>query len=87
VFDQAIGCRPVPVQTLHAAQHTLLFYHISVERTLTFPKPIDADKVTTNYQHGILTINFPLSEVSRPKKINVSGHQGGQSRAITVNNQ
>lgn len=59
----------------------------SFERTVTFPKPIDADKITTNYQHGILTINVPLSEASRPKKISVSGQQGGQSQQVNVNNQ
>jgi Hsp20/alpha crystallin family len=75
------------VQTLQAAQHTLLFYHISGERTLTFPKSSDADKITTNYQQGILTINVPLSEASCPKKINVSDHQGGQSQQVNVSSQ
>ncbi len=59
----------------------------SFERTLTFPKPIDADKVTTNYEYGILTINVPLSEVSRPKKISVSGQHSGQSQQVNVSNQ
>lgn len=48
------------------------------ERTLTFPKPIDADKLETNYVNGVLSILIPLTESSRPKRISVSGSQQQQ---------
>ena len=51
------------------------------ERTVTFPKPIDADKIETHYEHGILTISVPISEASRPKKISV---KSGQGQPVTV---
>jgi HSP20 family protein len=45
------------------------------ERTLTFPKPIDAEKLETSYEHGVLSILVPLSESSRPKRISITGSQ------------
>ena len=43
------------------------------ERTLTFPKPIDTEKLTTSYEQGILSIQLPIMESSRPKRINIAG--------------
>jgi HSP20 family protein len=51
------------------------------ERTITFPKPIDADHVETSYEHGILSITVPFSEVSRPKRISITG---GNQKRLTV---
>jgi HSP20 family protein len=47
----------------------------SFERTLTFPRPIDTNKVQANFQNGILTIQLPISEASRPKRIGITGSQ------------
>ena len=53
----------------------------SFERTITFPKPVDADHIETSYEQGILTITVPFSEVSRPKRISITG---GQQKQFTV---
>jgi HSP20 family protein len=45
------------------------------ERTLTFPKPIDTEKLETSYEHGVLSILVPLTESSRPKRISITGSQ------------
>ncbi len=45
------------------------------ERMLTFPKPIDTNKLETSYESGVLSILIPLSESSRPKRISVTGTQ------------
>jgi len=50
----------------------------SFERSITFPKPIDADKINTSYEHGVLTISVPISEANRPKKISTTGVQPKQ---------
>ncbi|HZS76727.1 MAG TPA: Hsp20/alpha crystallin family protein [Ktedonobacteraceae bacterium] len=50
----------------------------SFERTVTFDKPIDADKVETQYENGVLTIFLPIHEASRPKRISVSAGQQKQ---------
>ncbi|WP_069801149.1 Hsp20/alpha crystallin family protein [Thermogemmatispora onikobensis] len=43
----------------------------TVERTLAFDRPIDADKIEARYENGRLTMTVPLSEGSRPRRINV----------------
>ena len=39
------------------------------QRTLTLPKPVDADKVKAQYKDGILTVRLPKTEESKPKQI------------------
>ena len=48
------------------------------ERTITFSKPIDADKIDTHYENGMLTIDVPMSKTNQPKKISVKSSQGSQ---------
>jgi HSP20 family protein len=43
----------------------------SFGRSVTFDKPIDADKIDTSYENGVLTISVPYSEAGKPKKISV----------------
>lgn len=51
------------------------------ERTITFPKPIDADHVECTYEHGVLTLWLPIREESRPKHISV---RSGSGQPLTV---
>jgi HSP20 family protein len=48
------------------------------ERTITFPRPVDVDKVQTNFEHGMLTITLPITEASRPRRISITSGQGQQ---------
>ncbi|MBX5457218.1 MAG: Hsp20/alpha crystallin family protein [Thermogemmatispora sp.] len=43
----------------------------TVERTLAFERPIDANKIEARYENGRLTITVPLSESSRPRRVSV----------------
>ena len=43
----------------------------SFGRSITFDKPIDADKIDTSYENGLLTISVPYSEAGKPKKIGI----------------
>jgi HSP20 family protein len=45
------------------------------ERTVTFDRPIDQDRVQTEYENGLLTLFLPVSEASRPRRISVKGSQ------------
>ncbi|GAC1392140.1 MAG: Hsp20/alpha crystallin family protein [Ktedonobacteraceae bacterium] len=56
----------------------------SFERSITFPQPIDAEKITTSYEHGVLTLSVPVSEASRPKRIRVTGSQSQLKMAQPV---
>lgn len=48
------------------------------ERSISFPRNIDVDKIETSYQHGVLHLNVPLSEASRPRKISIPSGQPNQ---------
>jgi HSP20 family protein len=52
----------------------------SFERTITFPRPVDVDKVQTKFEHGMLTITLPITEASRPRRISVTSGQQGQQQ-------
>ncbi len=41
------------------------------QRTLTFPKAIDADKVEATLENGVLRIHLPKAAEARPKQIEV----------------
>jgi HSP20 family protein len=60
----------------------------SFERTITFPRAIDANQIHTNFENGILTIWVPVSEASKARKISVNAgqsSQSGQSQHVSVN--
>ena len=58
----------------------------SFERSVTFDRPIDPDKIQTHYEHGILTLSIPVSEASRPRRISISSAQS-QPKQITVDSE
>jgi HSP20 family protein len=53
------------------------------ERTITFSRPIDADRIQTQYENGILTVTIPVSEASRSKRITI-GSGRSQAQPVTV---
>jgi len=88
--QQAAGQQVQPSQQgsseRHQRGHTWLSREIisgSFERSITLPKPIDVNNVQTSFRNGILTIRVPVSEASRPKRINITGDQS-QSQQTTV---
>ena len=52
----------------------------SFERTVTFPRPIDTNTIQTKFENGILTIQLPVTEASRPKRISITGGQSQQQQ-------
>jgi HSP20 family protein len=41
------------------------------QRTVTLPKPVEANKVAARYTDGILTVTLPKTEESKPRQIEV----------------
>ena len=41
------------------------------QRTVTLPKPVDANKVSARYKDGILTVTLPKTEEAKPRQIEV----------------
>jgi HSP20 family protein len=52
----------------------------SFERTVTFPRPIDTNNIQTKFENGMLTVQLPVSEASRPKRISITGSQNQQQQ-------
>jgi HSP20 family protein len=46
------------------------------ERSFALPNTVDADKISANYENGILRISIPKSERARPREIPVSATSG-----------
>ena len=40
-------------------------------RVIELPHPVDSDKVQGSFNHGVLTIQLPKQETSKPRKIEV----------------
>jgi HSP20 family protein len=53
----------------------------SFQRSITFPKTVDFDKIAANYENGVLTITVPFGEASQPKRISITPSQSEQSEA------
>lgn len=41
-------------------------------RSVSLPKPVDADKVSAAYKDGILTVTLPKAEEAKPRQISVA---------------
>jgi HSP20 family molecular chaperone IbpA len=77
-------------QTQSQGQYNTLLQEMtsgSFERTITFPRAIDANKIHTNFENGILTIWVPVSEASRARKISVNSTQSSQSSQSSSTSQ
>jgi HSP20 family protein len=44
----------------------------SLSRSVTVPESVQADKVTAQYQDGVLTVTLPKREESKPRKVAVA---------------
>lgn len=55
----------------------------SFQRSVTFPKPIDPNKISANFENGVLTIKAPISETSRTRRIEI-GRGQTQPQQVTV---
>ena len=55
----------------------------SFQRSVTFPKTVDFEKIVTNYENGVLNITVPFSEASQPKRIRIAPQESEQPTAET----
>lgn len=54
----------------------------SIERSVTLPFPVDADRADAQFENGILRVTLPKAESSKPKQIAI---QTTRSQAIEAN--
>ncbi|HYC93035.1 MAG TPA: Hsp20/alpha crystallin family protein [Thermoanaerobaculia bacterium] len=50
-------------------------------RTFTLPRSVDGTKITANYRNGVLEVEIPKKEESRPKQIQINVNAGKQLEA------
>lgn len=46
-------------------------YEGEIDRAISLPTLIDAEKVQATYEHGVLTLHVPKAEIAKPKQIPV----------------
>jgi len=44
----------------------------SFQRSVSLPTPIDSDKASARFDHGVLTLTLPKTEKARPKQIKIN---------------
>jgi HSP20 family protein len=44
----------------------------SLARSITIPETVQADKVSANYENGVLTVTLPKQEQVKPRKVTIS---------------
>lgn len=65
------GERREASESQHGHQHLSEVSYGSFMRRFTLPQPIDLEKVSAKYEHGVLQVEVSKSEKSKPKTINV----------------
>ena len=50
-------------------------------RTFTLPRSVDGTKIAANYRNGVLEVEIPKKEESRPKQIQINVNAGKQLEA------
>ncbi len=53
-------------------------------RQLTLGQGVSLDKIEAAYSDGVLTLNIPVAEEAKPRKISVSHRSQGQSRQGSI---
>lgn len=73
-------------QAQYEQEHNWLVQEMSsgsFQRTITFPKSIDSNNIHANFENGVLTINVPISESSRARRITIN-RGSSQPREVPV---
>jgi HSP20 family protein len=52
-------------------------------RQLILGDTLDTDNVRATYEAGVLTLRFPIAERAKPRKIEISGDDGGRKQIDT----
>ena len=55
--------------------------HGTYMRQFTLGDGVDVERITANYEHGVLSVIIPMAERARPRKIAISAQQGSKAVA------
>lgn len=59
-------------------------YEGEVQRIVTLPTPIEAERVTAAYENGVLTVKIPKTEAAKPKQIRVTIEEAAKKETTQV---
>jgi HSP20 family protein len=57
--------------------------HGSYMRQFTLGDGVDVERITANYEHGVLSVIVPMAERAKPRKIAVTA-QGGERKEVSA---
>ncbi len=58
--------------------------HGSYLRQFTLGDGVDVERITANYEHGVLSVIIPMAERSKPRKIAVASQGGERQKAVNA---
>jgi HSP20 family protein len=58
----------------------------SYMRQFTLGDGVDVEKITANYEHGVLSVIVPMAEKAKPRKIQIAAHAlgAGDRKEVTA---
>lgn len=59
-------------------------YEGEIQRIITLPVPIEAERVIATYENGVLTVRVPKTEAAKPKQIQVMIEEPAKKEAAHV---
>lgn len=57
--------------------------HGAYMRQFTLGDGVDTEKITANYEHGVLSVIVPMAERAKPRKIAVASASGSKSGSVS----
>lgn len=54
----------------------------SYMRQFTLGDGVDVDRITANYEHGVLSVIVPMAERAKPRKIAISAQRADRTKAV-----
>ncbi len=71
------GNRKFEQQTDKGGYHRIERSFGSFVRTFTVPNTVETQKVSADYNHGVLTVTLPKTEAAKPRQVKVAVGQNG----------
>lgn len=56
----------------------------SYMRQFTLGNGVDRERITANYEHGVLSVIIPIAERAKPRKIAISAQRTTRSKGVTA---
>jgi len=57
--------------------------HGDFSRQLFLGESLDRDRITANYENGVLTLTIPVAEQAKPRQVEI-GHAGVEAEAVAA---